>query len=364
MLDTLHQPLHLGEAETRWSAPASALSPRCRRTGRRAGAAAATWRCTAPSRPAGRSSPATARNCRPPPRQLGWKRWVRPWCATSSSCTLPADLPHRPGPAAPGRGRGAAALATWRAADRTAGSSSPRWKSPARSSRVGDWGTAPGLPPYRARQLAGRPAALRVNRPAASCSGRLRRPPHHDIVMDSGLAPSAWCWRSPNQLTGTSTLTFCASWAAWACTWRWTTSAPAIPRWATSALPAAHPQVDKGFIGSSDAVANDHSRAIIGLGRSLGLEVVAEGVGTNDTSTSLRHRNAAAPGAYWFSRPRPARLRRACSPARTASDSGACCRNDLLITPGPKHEINLPVSQREVAVGPLPQHPFDHRPGA
>ena len=48
------------------------------------------------------------------------------------------------------------------------------------------------------------------------------------------------------------------------------------------------------------------SRAIIGLGRSLGLEVVAEGVERDEHLDFLRRERCSLAQGYWFSRPRPA----------------------------------------------------------
>ena len=65
-------------------------------------------------------------------------------------------------------------------------------------------------------------------------------------------------------------------------------------------------KVDKSFIGGSDAESRAISRAIIGLGRSLGLEVVAEGVERDEHLDFLRRERCSLAQGYWFSRPRPA----------------------------------------------------------
>ncbi|WP_437879993.1 putative bifunctional diguanylate cyclase/phosphodiesterase [Pseudomonas sp. LRF_L74] len=67
-------------------------------------------------------------------------------------------------------------------------------------------------------------------------------------------------------------------------------------------------KVDKSFIGSTprDSDLSVISRAIIGLGRSLGLEVVAEGVERNEHLDFLRLEGCRLAQGYWFSKPRPA----------------------------------------------------------
>jgi diguanylate cyclase (GGDEF)-like protein/PAS domain S-box-containing protein len=65
-------------------------------------------------------------------------------------------------------------------------------------------------------------------------------------------------------------------------------------------------KVDKSFISDGDPDSWTISRAIIGLGRSLGLEVVAEGVERADQLEFLHHQDCPLAQGYWFSRPRPA----------------------------------------------------------
>src|SRR5690606_6762860 len=65
-------------------------------------------------------------------------------------------------------------------------------------------------------------------------------------------------------------------------------------------------KVDKSFISDGDPDSWTISRAIIGLGRSLGLEVVAEGVERADQLEFLHHQECPLAQGYWFSRPRPA----------------------------------------------------------
>ena len=55
-----------------------------------------------------------------------------------------------------------------------------------------------------------------------------------------------------------------------------------------------------------DAELSVISRAIIGLGHSLGLEVVAEGVERREYLDFLRDEGCRLAQGYWFSRPRPA----------------------------------------------------------
>ncbi|MBD9483451.1 EAL domain-containing protein [Pseudomonas sp. PDM14] len=67
-------------------------------------------------------------------------------------------------------------------------------------------------------------------------------------------------------------------------------------------------KVDKSFIGATpaDPELTAISRAIIGLGHSLGLEVVAEGVEREEHLKFLRSEGCSLAQGYWFSRPRPA----------------------------------------------------------
>ncbi|VXA98771.1 putative signaling protein [Pseudomonas sp. 8AS] len=67
-------------------------------------------------------------------------------------------------------------------------------------------------------------------------------------------------------------------------------------------------KVDKSFIGGApqDAELGAISRAIIGLGHSLGLEVVAEGVERAEHLEFLHEQGCRLAQGYWFSRPRPA----------------------------------------------------------
>lgn len=65
-------------------------------------------------------------------------------------------------------------------------------------------------------------------------------------------------------------------------------------------------KVDKSFISDGDPESWTISRAIIGLGRSLGLEVVAEGVERADQLEFLHRQDCPLAQGYWFSRPRPA----------------------------------------------------------
>lgn len=66
-------------------------------------------------------------------------------------------------------------------------------------------------------------------------------------------------------------------------------------------------KVDKSFIGGTphDSELSVISRAIIGLGRSLGLEVVAEGIETQAHLDFVVAEGCHYAQGYWFSRPRP-----------------------------------------------------------
>jgi diguanylate cyclase (GGDEF)-like protein/PAS domain S-box-containing protein len=67
-------------------------------------------------------------------------------------------------------------------------------------------------------------------------------------------------------------------------------------------------KLDKSFISASHADQNSQviSRAVIGLGHSLGLSVVAEGVEQPEHVEFLRAEGCQSAQGYWFSRPRPA----------------------------------------------------------
>ena len=66
-------------------------------------------------------------------------------------------------------------------------------------------------------------------------------------------------------------------------------------------------KVDKSFIGGTpaDGELSAISRAIIGLGHSLGLEVVAEGVERDAQLDFVRHEGCHYAQGYWFSKPLP-----------------------------------------------------------
>ena len=67
-------------------------------------------------------------------------------------------------------------------------------------------------------------------------------------------------------------------------------------------------KLDKSFISAipEDPESCVISQAIIGLGRNLGLQVVAEGVETHAHLAFLREQGCETAQGYWFSRPRPA----------------------------------------------------------
>lgn len=67
-------------------------------------------------------------------------------------------------------------------------------------------------------------------------------------------------------------------------------------------------KVDRSFIDGApwNPELATISRAIIGLGNSLGLQVIAEGVGKNEHVEFLQREHCILAQGYLFSRPRPA----------------------------------------------------------
>ena len=131
-----------------------------------------------------------------------------------------------------------------------------------------------------------------------------------DIVMDSGLAPSSLVLEiTESQLMQDCTSTLIALRELGSLGVRLAlddfgtgySSLGYLKRFPLHIL-----KVDKSFIGGSDAESRAISRAIIGLGRSLGLEVVAEGVERDEHLDFLRRERCSLAQGYWFSRPRPA----------------------------------------------------------
>lgn len=74
------------------------------------------------------------------------------------------------------------------------------------------------------------------------------------------------------------------------------------------ALPVDVLKIDRSFVSGLSAGSGDHAiaSAIIALGRSLGKEVVAEGIETVDQAALLRRRGCEIGQGFWYSRPLPA----------------------------------------------------------
>lgn len=90
-------------------------------------------------------------------------------------------------------------------------------------------------------------------------------------------------------------------------------------------------KVDKSFIncGPADVEALTISRAIIGLGLSLGLEVVAEGVENAEHLAFLHNEGCHLAQGYWFSRPKPAaEIGALLSQAHAPASDASCCMDD------------------------------------
>ena len=177
--------------------------------------------------------------------------------------------------------------------------------------RVGDWVLRQACRQVRAWQLAGQ-GQLRC---AVNLSSRQLQQEDFvarltDILMDSGLAPSSLVLEiTESQLMQDCTSTLIALRELGSLGVRLAlddfgtgySSLGYLKRFPLHIL-----KVDKSFIGGSDAESRAISRAIIGLGRSLGLEVVAEGVERDEHLDFLRRERCSLAQGYWFSRPRPA----------------------------------------------------------
>jgi len=87
------------------------------------------------------------------------------------------------------------------------------------------------------------------------------------------------------------------------------TSAPAIPALPTcAASPSDTLKIDRSFVleMERDSNAGAITQAIIALGRSLGLDTVAEGIETRDQEAMLKQQQCRIGQGYLFSRPIPA----------------------------------------------------------
>ena len=177
--------------------------------------------------------------------------------------------------------------------------------------RVGDWVLRQACRQVRAWQLAGQ-EQLRCS---VNLSSRQLQQDDFvarltDILMDSGLAPSCLVLEiTESQLMRDCTATLIALRELGSLGVRLAlddfgtgySSLGYLKRFPLHIL-----KVDKSFIGGSDTESRAISRAIIGLGRSLGLEVVAEGVERNEQLDFLHQEACHLAQGYWFSRPRPA----------------------------------------------------------
>ncbi|PAU64938.1 hypothetical protein BZL41_08620 [Pseudomonas sp. PIC25] len=178
--------------------------------------------------------------------------------------------------------------------------------------RVGDWVLRQACRQTRAWQLAGQ---NRLRCSVNLSSRQLRQPDFAarlaDILLDSGLAPgslvleitesllmqdSAETLSSLRELASLGVRLALDDFGTGYCSLGYLTR-----------FPLHILKVDKSFIGGAphDPEMTAISRAIIGLGASLGLEVVAEGVETDAHLAFLAAEGCRYAQGYWFGRPKP-----------------------------------------------------------
>lgn len=178
--------------------------------------------------------------------------------------------------------------------------------------RVGDWVLRQACRQTRAWQLAGQD---RLRCSVNLSSRQLRQPDFAarlaDILLDSGLAPgslvleitesllmqdSAETLSSLRELASLGVRLALDDFGTGYCSLGYLTR-----------FPLHILKVDKSFIGGAphDPEMTAISRAIIGLGASLGLEVVAEGVETDAHLAFLAAEGCRYAQGYWFGRPKP-----------------------------------------------------------
>ncbi|MCU1718616.1 putative bifunctional diguanylate cyclase/phosphodiesterase [Pseudomonas sp. 5P_3.1_Bac2] len=176
--------------------------------------------------------------------------------------------------------------------------------------RVGDWVLAQACRQVRAWQLSGQPHL----HCAVNLSSRQLRQDDFvlrltEILLDSGLPPASLVLEiTESQLLEDSTATLITLRAlanlgvqlALDDFGTGYSSLGYLKRFPLNIL-----KVDKSFIGGvpGDAELSVISRAIIGLGQSLGLEVIAEGVESPEHLDFLRGQGCQLAQGYWFSRP-------------------------------------------------------------
>lgn len=179
--------------------------------------------------------------------------------------------------------------------------------------RVGDWVLRQACSQVRAWQLAGQPQL----HCAVNLSSRQLRQENfverlREILRDSGLAATDLILEiTESQLLEDSTATLItlralASLGVQLALDDFGTGYSSLGY--LKRFPLHILKVDKSFIGGAPQNAEQTaiSRAIIGLGHSLGLEVVAEGVERADHVDFLRAQGCHMAQGYWFSRPLPA----------------------------------------------------------
>ncbi len=178
--------------------------------------------------------------------------------------------------------------------------------------RVGDWVLRQACRQTRVWQLAGQD---RLRCSVNLSSRQLRQPDFAarlaDILLDSGLAPgslvleitesllmqdSAETLSSLRELASLGVRLALDDFGTGYCSLGYLTR-----------FPLHILKVDKSFIGGAphDPEMTAISRAIIGLGASLGLEVVAEGVETDAHLAFLAAEGCRYAQGYWFGRPKP-----------------------------------------------------------
>ena len=114
-------------------------------------------------------------------------------------------------------------------------------------------------------------------------------------------------------------------------------------------------KIDKSFV--RDLMTDNGSisiiRAVTGLGQSLGMKTIAEGVETQEQLDRLREERCDEVQGYFFSRPRPAsevpslieRLQRTSEVARSAENLNPGCAQAIGL--GAKHEEGFPAEPHD-----------------
>lgn len=172
--------------------------------------------------------------------------------------------------------------------------------------RVGDWVLRQACRQTRAWQLAGQD---RLRCSVNLSSRQLRQPDFAarlaDILLDSGLAPGSLVLEITESLLMQDSAETLSSLGVRLALDDFGTGYCSLGY--LTRFPLHILKVDKSFIGGAphDPEMTAISRAIIGLGASLGLEVVAEGVETEAHLAFLAAEGCRYAQGYWFGRPKP-----------------------------------------------------------